>query len=184
MMYFTPDLYRRFNSPDEAIADQADEDWEAALRAYRDSLAPHLDAMNPRIRALAEGRQGLCFHDAELLSIQEEAPISLPSASPLPPVALVSLADEGSIAELVYFLWAPIEQTSPPDDWPFAASRTHWLYDEIQVSAGRSPSDAPHYRHEILLSDGRIVSISFFDMLIHRSSLRNREPVVISGRRA
>ena len=33
MKFFTPELYLRFNSPDDQVADRADVDGEAAIRA-------------------------------------------------------------------------------------------------------------------------------------------------------
>jgi len=34
MRFFTPELYVKFNSPDDVEANRADEDWEAAIREY------------------------------------------------------------------------------------------------------------------------------------------------------
>lgn len=174
LQFFTPDLYRRFNSPDDAIADRADADWELAIIAYKASLSPYLETMNDRVRTLAEGRS---FHDAKLLSIREAA---LDPRSSLPPIALVSVADGGTITELVYILGGPFETTPPEADWPFSPSRVHWLYDEIQVRhphPGLSP-----FLHAILLSDGRILSIPFVDVIIH--SYAYPAPALDSQRRA
>src|SRR4051794_32832671 len=54
MKFFTPELYLRYNSPDDAEADRADEEWEEALRAYRDHLAKYSRDMNDRVKDLAE----------------------------------------------------------------------------------------------------------------------------------
>jgi hypothetical protein len=35
MKYFTPELYAKINSQDDDLADQADAEWESALRRYR-----------------------------------------------------------------------------------------------------------------------------------------------------
>jgi len=35
MKFFTPELYIRCNSTDDAEADRADEDWEKAIRDYK-----------------------------------------------------------------------------------------------------------------------------------------------------
>ena len=32
MKFFTPELYLRSNSPDDVVADQADQAWEEAIR--------------------------------------------------------------------------------------------------------------------------------------------------------
>ena len=39
MLFFTPELYRRFNSQDDEIALAADAEWEAAIARYHQHLA-------------------------------------------------------------------------------------------------------------------------------------------------
>ena len=38
MKFFTPELYQRFNSPDDGVADHADQEWEQALQDYERHL--------------------------------------------------------------------------------------------------------------------------------------------------
>jgi hypothetical protein len=67
MKYFTPELYLRFNSPNDGDADGADEAWEEASRKYKHYLKEHRCKMPPNIRDLAEKT---CLHDAMLLGWQ------------------------------------------------------------------------------------------------------------------
>src|SRR5439155_1551888 len=43
MRFFTPELYVQFNSPDDEVADRANEAWETALQSYQN----HLTALRP-----------------------------------------------------------------------------------------------------------------------------------------
>jgi hypothetical protein len=56
MKFFTPELFVRFNSADD-VGDRADEEWEAAVRAYH----KHLDGVGDK---LPEARTctSCCFH--------------------------------------------------------------------------------------------------------------------------
>ena len=180
MKFFTPGLYLRYNSADESIADLADEEWERALLEYKNHLLKYSGDMDDRVRELAED---LCLHDAELLSIQEDVP-----NSPIPAlffpfrVAIVTLGSGERMTNLIYFLWSAIEQSRPEGEWPFSKLRTHWLYDELDVE--RHPPYYPKYRHTILWSDGRVVSIPFLDVVIQSFSRQNPEPALIMKTRA
>jgi hypothetical protein len=180
MRFFTPELYVRYNSQDDAEADRADADWERALRDYKKHLGEHLEDMNERVKDLAES---LCLHDAELLSIQEDLP--RPYAPPLFftfPVATISLGDGGNITNLIYFLWSEVGQSRPVENWPFSTLRTHWLYDELDVE--RHPQYLPRYWHRILWSDGRVISIPFFDVIIQSFSQQDPKTAIVTKKRA
>jgi hypothetical protein len=180
MKFFTPELYLRYNSPDDSIADLADEEWERAIRGYKDHLVKYSSDMNDRVRELAEN---LCLHDAELLSIQEDVPNPLvPHLFPPFRVAIISLRSGERITNLIYFLWSEIEQSRPEVDWPFSKLRTHWLYDELDVE--RHPSSYPKCRHTILWSDGRVLSIPFLDVVVQSFSQQNPEAALIIKKRA
>lgn len=177
MRFFTPSLYVRYNSPDEAVADRAEAGWESALREYRRHLDGLSGAMNSRVKELAEG---LCLHDAEVLSFQEDIPE--PPASPLSPLAVagLSLRQGGRNVNIFYFLWGDIVQSSAPRRWPFSKTGTHWLYDEVDL-ARRQP---PLFWHRILWSDGRTVAIPFYDAVVHAFSEREPGAAIVSRRRA
>jgi hypothetical protein len=175
MKFFTPELYLRYNSSDEAVADRADREWEEAIRAYRKHLGKFSKTMNDRVRDLAEK---LCLHDAELLFLQQDltAPPVLPPLRA--PIATISLRANGKIVNISYFLRGEVGQSNAGGEWPFSKLRAHWLYDEIDFEPGHFPL----YCHRVLLSDGRVVSVPFFDVVVHSFSEQDPQPAINSGR--
>lgn len=181
MKFFTPELYIRYNSPDDVEADRADEEWEKRLNDYKNHLSRFSNEMNPRVRDLAET---ICLHDAELLSFQEDLPgqLSPPFFQFSFSVATIALRSDRRIVNLIYLLWDEVGQDRPAEDWPFSRLRTHWLYDEIDVE--RRQPYPPLFWHRVLLSDGRVISIPFFDVVIQAFSEQNPETAVVTKRRA
>src|SRR6266403_539801 len=79
MRFFTPELYVRFNSPDENEADRANEEWDAAIDRYTAHLAALHGKMPHHVAKLAE----VSLHDAELLARdQSSEPISVVPGEP------------------------------------------------------------------------------------------------------
>lgn len=158
MRFFTPDLYLRFNSPDDDEADRADEAWESAVRDYQRHLRGLRDRVPGPVRKLAE----LCLHDWEVLAVHQEIEPSFPS--PLwSAVAVVSLRRQDQVAVLVYALWDRIREHPAAPAWPFSGERKHWLYDELDVAADpRGP-----FLHRVLLSDGTVLEIPFASSFVH-----------------
>jgi hypothetical protein len=170
MQFFTPDLYLRFNSPDDDDADRADEAWETAIRAYQAHLASLRDRTPSPVRKLAD----LCLHDAELLGRDQAIePFFTFPGEPFGPfpmwsaVGILSVKQDDTIVSLLYALWDRIRDYPASENWPFSPLRPHWLYDEIDV--------APHSRgmflHRILFSDGGVIEVPFVSVVIHRVPL-------------
>ena len=178
MKFFTPELYLRSNSRDDAVADHAADDWEKAISDYNRHLAKYTKQMNPRVKDLAET---LCLHDAELISLEEHprGPLSPPLFAFTFPVETVALRINGNIINLCYFLWAEAGQSRSPEAWPFSQLQPHWLYDEIDLDRDQP---YPLYWHRILLSDGRVVSIPFFDVVIQTFSDQKCESATMAKR--
>src|SRR5438552_981381 len=182
MRFFTPDLYVRFNSPDDAEADRANEEWEEAIGRYEQHLATFRDRMPSQVRKLAE----LSLHDAEILSrveeIQPGGPYGFPELPfPFPvwtAVAIVSVKDEEKIRSLIYCLWDRLRTHTFRENWPFSTEREHWLYDEVdQVSERRGPFFHGAFLHRILLSTGMVLEIPFTSVFVHEFSLTPAEEV-------
>jgi len=175
MKYFKPELYLQYNSGDDADADRADRHWENAIHAYKDHLSTFSKKMNDRVKELAEK---LCLHDAQLISSQGYL-----SALPLLPhfrTWVISLRTNGKIANLFYLLWGEVGVSTAQKKWPFSKLCTHWLYDEVDFEP-----DSPFlYWHRILLSDGRVISIPFFDVFVHSFSEQNSETATSSRGKA
>ena len=163
MKFFTPELYLRFNSPDDQVADRANEDWESAIRAYRSHLDRLADQMPAQVKKLAN----LDLHDAEFLADEEtsEPLLSLPfEPFPLWFGFILAVKQGDEIVYLTFVLWDRIRRHEPEASWPFSKQRTHWLYDEIDAD-----TDHPgRFLHRVLLSDGVVIEIPFVSALVHR----------------
>ncbi len=159
MRYFTPELFARFNSPADAVADSANKAWEDATIVYRDSLARFRDGSTPQVEKLAE----LCLHDAELAAFAR-------IENPGEPMAILSLRQEDRIVTLIYRLWGDVRESSPRPDWPFSAFHIHWLYDEIDATDAVDGE----FVHSVLLSDGRVIEIPFASVVVHEVPLNVR----------
>ena len=168
MRFFTPELFRRVNSPVDREADIADEAWESAIADYQQ----HLEALRGRMPSYASGVVDLCLHDAATVAYQE-IPL-LPPGDPLleelelpsPAVALVILQRQGKVWTLAYRLNGPVRQSSQPEGW-VSASPHQWLYDEVAEDPS-SASDA--FVHRILFCDGRVFEIPFRSVEVSESS--------------
>jgi hypothetical protein len=163
MRFFTPELFLRYNSDLDEVADAADAEWEAALKAYRAKQENMRSRMPSQVKKLA----ALCLHDAELLSLEEEfqAVSGKGNAPPIwSAVASLLLQSGRTLQALVYALPDRIERTEPSRDWPFARDRRHWLYDEIDEREGGG------FVHRILFSDGSIVVVPF--LAVHTNGVK------------
>ena len=170
MKFFTPELLIRFNSSDDAMADRADEDWETAIRDYRRHLDELSDQMSAQLKKLA----GLCLHDAELLAVDEPMgpffPVPSAFLDPHWPgfltwagFAILSVKQGDEIITLIYLLSDHIHRHASIETWPFSTARKHWLYDEIDVD----PMHPGMFIHRVLMSNGTVLEIPFFSVLIH-----------------
>jgi len=162
MKYFTPQLYVDFNSGDAAVADRADARWEQAMAKYRNRVRTIGPQLPDSVRELAEKA---CLHDARYLGYTK---------TPVPnsggETAMVALQQDRNIVLLFYVLAAePALSHAHPAD-VFAQHDVHWLYDEVDVG----PDGV--YEHEILLSNGRVLSLRFvaFDTLVVKKDDFNR----------
>jgi len=174
MLFFTPELYRRFNSQDDEIALAADAEWEAAIVAYHQHLASLYEKMPSQVLELSK----LCLHDGEILQRQEQQhPLSISGFEdwPGPPrfwpfwygLATLAVRLENELVMLFYFLCDHIMEQPAAEDWPFSKKREHWLYDEVHWQGG----DRGRFSHLILLSSGVVLTIPFGTVLISRFPL-------------
>ncbi len=160
MKYFTPELYLQFNSADDGEADRADGAWEEALGSYERHLESFRNDLPVRVKQLADER---CFHDAEVLSLQEgeSEPIFLRSPVPiLLPIVIVTLKQEDQVVVVVYLLWGRVRHVQPAEEWKLSPQRRHWLYDEVDLD----PRGPGLYWQRVLLSDGAMIEIPFVDV--------------------
>lgn len=158
MRYFTPELYRRYNSSNDATANRADEEWEAAIESYGEYLNSIRERLPKRVAWLAE----MNLHDAELLDVGRRG--ELPT---LMSVAVLPLRSDDRITILLYRQTQEPSVVVSPTSWPFSKEPLHWLYDEIALVC-----DAPlTFQHSILVSDGRVLQIQFNDLVVREYDL-------------
>jgi hypothetical protein len=67
MKYFTVELLNRFRSVDEDVSAFAHDDWEAALKRYRQREERIKSALPDRVRRFVDAH--VCLHDARLLNM-------------------------------------------------------------------------------------------------------------------
>jgi hypothetical protein len=174
MLFFTPELYRRYNSQEDEIALAADAEWEAAIVAYHRHLAALNEKMPSQVIELSE----LCLHDGEILQRQEQQqPLSSWSFEDGPGprqfwpfwygLATIAVRLDNEIVTLLYFLCDHIIEQPATEDWPFSKKREHWLYNEVHWHGG----DHGRFTHLILLSSGVVLAIPFGTVLISRFPL-------------
>jgi hypothetical protein len=171
MKFFTPELFLRFNSSDDDEADRANDDWEAAVLAYRTHLDGLHDQMPEQVRQIAD----LNLHDAEMLANDQriEPVFALSPFQPFPVwsgSAILSFRHGDEIVSLIYSLWDRVRTHPARSDWPFSKQRTHWLYDELDLSS----NSRGMFLHRVLLSDGTILEIPFVSALLHTFLLESR----------
>jgi hypothetical protein len=157
MKYFTPELYVRYNSPDEAVVAEAEEEWDRAGERY----TGHLEAIRPDLPATVLAFcDEHCLHDADVF-----APALLPRAtaqgSPQE-VCIVTQNVSTLVPEylntLILLHYTVTEEPTidvPLESDVFGQVQPHWLYDEFDLVAPGV------FSHEILISTGRVIKLRF-----------------------
>ncbi len=165
MQFFTPELYLRFNSRDDAVAMAADAEWEKAITRYNAQLESFRSKMPSQVVTLSK----MSLHDAEILLRQEQQePFELTAFSkdfpwvPWYGVFTFAVRHADQVLAVLYFLWDHVAEKPATEDWPLSKSREHWLYDEIDYVSGAGE----HFIHHVLLSTGIVLSIPFTAVLI------------------
>lgn len=143
MRFFTPDLYLRFNSNNDEIADQANDEWEKAIDSYQ----TYLKKLNlpESVKKLTE----INLHDAELSDFQE---VDLHQT-------VMSLKNNQYVYCLIYQTTNLVRKENFPQKWLFSDQRKHFLYDELDLQDSA-------FLHRILWSDGEILEIPFTSIII------------------
>jgi hypothetical protein len=163
MKYFTPALYLRFRSTNGGDALKAHDDWELAIEAYRKHLEEIGGQMTTDVKKLA---QTLCLHDADYLGMA-----LLPTLDSGKPLAVLLIRQNTSRTFLVYLLSEQPLTEAFDGEWPYSTEQVHWLYDEFDVD------EAGVQQHEVLLSNGQIVTLRFHEMQIIRHDVP--EPALV-----
>lgn len=166
MRFFTPSLYRRFNSEDDDIADAGQSEWDEATARYQHHLKRVLRGAPESVRDIARA----CFHDAVLSGMiydpfgsgRPTSPAGIiPPSVQRPSPARLQLTLPGKSVGLVYLTWDSVIIHHTPDEWPSGNGPSLWLYDEVDEIWGKFGM----YIHRILLSCGHIYEIPFYDVM-------------------
>lgn len=154
MRYFTPDLIDRFGSSDSAVANAADEEWEALNEQYESYLRqiePHLPV---HVRAFND----LLLHDARVYSVARQGDhLLLVLHKDIPPRDLVVL--RYTLTEEPYI---NREALSAPHRSPVM----DFLYDEFELIHG---GERPEYAQAILFGNGWEMRLRFRDVEVIRA---------------
>jgi hypothetical protein len=151
MKFFTPELYARCRSGDDAVVGAAEDEWEAALQRYEQ----HLQAIEPALPAHLRDFQHLLLHDAVLQAVARRGDhLLLIFHKDIPPRDLVVL-DYELDAEPA---WEPF--ASHPRDWSAATAFDFDEFDAIH-EAGRAL-----YTQEIVFGNGWLLRLRFRDVQV------------------
>lgn len=169
MKFFTPELLGRFNSTDDAVADRADDEWEAAVKAYHQHLDHLCDRMPDAVRKLSR----LCLHDAEVLEEREHPNPLFPCGLLYDTITLI-LKQGDETLQFSYELGGSVRSYPSGEEEGFstAGARRIWLYDELDISPEPSNGHPTNFLHRVLFSDGTILEIPFRSIRI--DSPKNR----------
>ncbi len=159
MKYFTPELYVRFNSHDDDVADAADDEWEKQIKMYRKHYK-RLERQLPEELRRFHNEQ--CLHDADVEGPLIVQPFSLPWSPRYAVIAarqINTLIPEflNTVAVLFYEVTdEPVIEKSVSAP-VFRSVQPIWLYEEEDVIKPGL------FEQEILISDGRVIKIRFRD---------------------
>ncbi len=147
MRFFTPELYEQYATATSKDAAKVEAKWDAAEARYERRLKQIRSAMPAGIRELADD---LCLHDAMLVE-------ALLASGELE----LRLTKDGVRIVLRYHLVQEArEKRLKASKLPFEPL-PRWLYDEVDMLRKGT------FTHDILLSDGRTMTLTFDDCAIH-----------------
>jgi hypothetical protein len=166
MKYFLPELYVQLNSPDDDLADAAEEAIDRAGEQYNRRWAEIRSQFPPAAVRFAEEQN---LHDADVFTPARFAGPDFPLGGDVVLVAqqVNTLYAEfiNTLAFLCYTAVGEPRLEIPVRSPVFRAGQPIWLYDELDLVAPGV------FTHRILLSDGRVVTINFRDFRYHIAGL-------------
>ncbi len=149
MKYFTPNLIDRFGSPDDVVANAADEEWEALNEKYES----YLRQIEPQLPAHVREFTHLLLHDARVYSLARQGDqLLLVLHKDIPPRDLVILRYTLTAEPYIDREALPAAHRSPVMDF---------LYDEFELIQG---GERPEYAQAILFGNGWEMRLRFRDV--------------------
>lgn len=147
MKYFTPQLIARGNSPDPAIVQGVEADWERALRGYGRRWQKIKAAFPREVQRFDE--EQVCLHDAQVISMGRQRDtfvMVLQPEAPAQDVVLLTFTLDGE----------PAIDPQALSGWD-ASGPVTWLYEEFDLDRSK------RCWFEALLSNGWAVKLPFRD---------------------
>src|SRR5687768_17609976 len=154
MKYFTAELLDRFGSDDDAVADQAQADWERASDQYLKHYKSIEPALPERFKEVI-GKYAL--HDARVFSGSLVPPFFFLTLQLDVPPHDVLLLQYNLVKPPTFLAHGPVGDPCPYSEW---------LYDEVYVR--KAKQFYPYFEHQVLLTNGHELHIPFthFDYLV------------------
>jgi hypothetical protein len=154
MNYFTPELMKQLDSPDPAVANAADAEWDRRQEEYERKLQRLEPDLPEHIRTF----NGLLLHDARVVSIAREGDrLLLVLHKDIPPHDLVILTYRLVSDPVIDREALPIGERSPVMDY---------LYNEFDLV--RTDGET-YYTESILFSNGWEIRLRFHDVQVTRA---------------
>lgn len=150
MKHTYPDLLVRINDAEGEEAEALYDQWDANERAARAYYAGIKGRLPPKLVEFAEM---LCLHDADWMGLNV-----LPSRDGNRlDVAAINVRQQDNVITLVYDLLEEPQWSGPePASRIWSNEQVIWLYDEIGLLNDTT------FTHEILLSNGKVLRLVFF----------------------
>ncbi|HVA51824.1 MAG TPA: hypothetical protein VNH11_36115 [Pirellulales bacterium] len=150
MKYTSPELLVRINGAEGEEAEALYDQWDANERAARAYYAEIKARLPPKLVQFAET---LCLHDAEWMGLN----VSPSHDGNRLDVAAINVRQQHNIITLVYDLLEEPRWSGPePASRIWSEEQVIWLYDEIGLLNDTT------FTHEILLSNGKVLRLVFF----------------------
>jgi hypothetical protein len=147
MKYFTPDMFVRLNSGDNAVARRAESEWEKAAARYRTCFRRIAPELPEELRRFCTE---LDPHDAEIIGLTKRG-----APSPRRRSAELFARQRNKLLILTYSLAEKPTMEMPLESSVFYNEQPIWLYDEIAVVRPGV------FSHEILISNGYVYRFVF-----------------------
>lgn len=151
MRFISPDLLVRINEEQSDDAERLYAEWESLGQAGRAYYAQIKERLPPK---LVEFINTVCLHDAEWMGLNVSPSFDGRQA----PVAVINVRQNDQVLSLIYDLHEQPQWSARIEASIFSADDDQLicLYDEVDLL-----NDAM-FSHEILLNNGRILRLVFF----------------------
>lgn len=170
MKFFTPQLILRGGSLDDVVANAAEVEWEEAIEAYERQLTDIRSSLPPTMIGFLDAYN---LHDARVLVL------ALSEDDQSAELLVQPAGKDASLLSLNYTL-AEAPRVIRHQELAEPAAPLEWLYDEVSTVPGSPDS----FTHQILLSSGTEVGLTFRQFKVARLHLLPEFSLSMQGMRA